>query len=110
MIEMVIVIFITCLLLGFFHYFPWRAILHKNLSRLCRYSIGVLALLAPISIYWLILNSWMLVVQLWSVVLLGGASLFALHGMDSAADAYNRAEVAEEEGRRLRDGQTNQRD
>lgn len=110
MLEIGLVIFVTSLLLGFFHYVPWRSILHKDLSRLCRYSLGVLALLVPISVYWLLLGHWMLVVQLWCVVLLSGSTVYGLHWMDMATDAYNRAEVAEEEGRQLRGRQTNERD
>jgi hypothetical protein len=109
MLENVIAILFTCTLLALAHYFPWRGLLKKELPLLVRYIMGVLALLVPVTVLWVCQRNYQSLLILWAVVICGGSTVFALHLLDTAINARSRADIAEDEGRKLR-GQTNKRD
>ncbi len=108
MLDVVLVVLFTCILLALLHYFPWRGLLKRDLPILARYTIGVLALMAPASVLWTVQKEWSNLILMWSVVICGGLTVFLLHVLDETIEAHGRADIAEEEGRRLR-GQTNKR-
>jgi hypothetical protein len=109
MLVSVLVVLFSCLLLALLHYFPWRGLLRNDLPVLARYVVGVLALVTPLSVLWVVQADWANLVLTWAVVICGGLTVVLLHALDGTIDAHGRAEIAEEEGRLLR-GQANKRD
>lgn len=106
-IETVLVVVISCLILALMHYLPWRGVLRKELPALARYMIGVLGLIAPISVVWVLRKDWPNLLMLWSVVICGGFTVILSYVIDASIDAHGRADIAEAEGKQLR-GKTDQ--
>jgi len=72
---MIAVIAITFLGLLAEHWFPWRLALGRDLPRIPSYCLGVIMLIAPISVYWLIKGLEEEVLLLWAVVICGGVAV-----------------------------------
>jgi hypothetical protein len=109
MFDAVLVVVYSCLLLALEHYLPWRQILRKELPVVARYTMGVLALIVPVSVVWIIRADWVNLIMVWAVVLFGGGTVYLLYVVDRSIEAHGRADIAEQEGRYLR-GQADQRD
>jgi len=65
------------------HYFPWRMLLRgRELPRLAAYTLGLLGMMVPLTV-WLLEKGAMEIIQvLWSVVIVAGMTVFALYGLD----------------------------
>lgn len=108
MFESVLVVLFSCVLLALEHYFPWRGILRRDLPVVARYTMGVLALVVPLSVLWVTQGDWANVQLIWAVVGFGGLTVYLLYVLDSSIEAHGRADIAEGEGRQLR-GQADKR-
>ena len=100
--DKALVILIVCLCLVVEHYLPWRGLIGRTLSGWIKYLLIILTALIPISIYLILYGDLSNLALLWMVLLASGLTLFVLFMVDSAIDARNRADTAEEEGRKLR--------
>ncbi len=109
MLEGLFVVLFTCNLLALLHYIPWRGLFRRDLSSLARYVIGVLGLVIPLSVAWVLRKDWANLALLWAVVVFGGLTVILLHILDGYIDARGRAHIAEQEGRKLR-GQADKRE
>lgn len=107
MLDGVVVVLFTCLMLALMHYLPWRGMIRKDLPLLARYAVGVLALVLPLSVLWIVRADWSNLMLLWAVVICGGMTVILLHVLDASIEAHGRADIAEAEGRQLR-GQADQ--
>ena len=68
---------------AFLHYFPWRLILRgRELPRLVAYIMGVLGLMGPFTAWLIQEGEWIIVSNLWAVILAGGISVLTLYGLD----------------------------
>ena len=67
------------------HYFPWRMVpwlRGKELPRLPSYTLGLLGIMVPFTL-WLIANNLADVAEaLWIAVIAAGGTVFALYGLD----------------------------
>lgn len=108
MFDSVIAVMFSCFCLALEHYIPWRGILRKDLPRLARYTMGVLTLIIPLSVVWVKQQDWSNLILVWACIIAGGLTVYVLHLVDAAIETRARADIAEEEGRRLR-GQTTKR-
>ncbi|MGI6730453.1 MAG: hypothetical protein ACOX5F_00935 [Anaerovoracaceae bacterium] len=108
MFDGVVAVLFTCVLMALLHYLPWRGLFRRDLPVLARYVLGVLALVGPLSVLWVVQEDWSNLVLVWSVVVCGGLTVILLHVLDASIEARGRADIAEEEGRQLR-GQANKR-
>jgi len=100
--EKALVALIVCLSLAIEHYLPWRGLIGRSLSGRISNLLFVVTTAIPISIYWILIGDLINLALLWLVLISSGLTLFVLYLVDSATDARNRADVAEEEGRKLR--------
>ena len=80
--PIVIAAMISALVLAVEHWFPWRMLIGRALPRMIAYIIGVLALLIPISVVWLLSGQREIVLQLWAVVVASGAMVALVYGID----------------------------
>ena len=108
MLDSVVIVLFTCVLLALLHYLPWRGLFRRDLPVLARYVIGVLALVVPQSVAWVLSSDWANLTTMWAVVVCGGLTVILLHVLDESIEARGRADIAEEEGRQLR-GQADKR-
>jgi len=86
--EILLTALVTWLALLVEHWFPWRLLLRRDLPRIAAYTMGVLALIVPLSVlYW----RWSLVgladqlgylIALWSVTVGGGAAVAGAYVVD----------------------------
>ena len=69
------------------HYFPWKLLLKgRNLPRLAAYTLGLLGMMVPFSV-WLWQRKDVEVLQvLWMVIVAAGLIVFALYGLDRYID------------------------
>jgi len=83
---LVLVLFVVITELGL-HYFPWRMLLRgKELPRLAAYTLGLLGMMVPLTV-WLWLNGEYEAIQaLWMVIVAAGMTVFALYGFDHYLD------------------------
>lgn len=65
------------------HYFPWRTLLKgKKLPRVVAYTLGMLALMGPLTA-WLWEHGERHVIEaMWAVIFAGGLTVLALYGLD----------------------------
>lgn len=78
------------------HYFPWRLLIGKHLPRLAAYTLGLLGMMGPFSVWLIDRNEIEIVQTLWIVIVAAGLMVFALYGLDHYLDVLNRAHDAEE--------------
>lgn len=86
--EILLTALVTWLALLVEHWFPWRLLLRRDLPRIAAYTMGVLALILPLSVlYW----RWSLagladqrgyLIALWAVTLAGGAAVAGAYVVD----------------------------
>lgn len=91
----------TCL-----HYFPWRMLLRgRELPRLGAYTLGLLAIMVPLSA-WLYQNGeYDALGTLWKVTCAAGVTVFALYGLDHYLDLIMKdIEATEREKRNAQEG------
>ncbi|MFA6134433.1 MAG: hypothetical protein WC869_10515 [Phycisphaerae bacterium] len=73
--------------LGFEHYFPWQRLLSgRDLPRLAAYTLGVLALAIPYTIWGLCFDYADAVIACWVIIVVGGFSVLACYVLDSLLD------------------------
>lgn len=99
------------------HWFPWRMLLGRDLPRPAAYVLGVLSIMAPISVLFILipwLSGWRAVVAMWYVVISAGAATILAYLIDVVLQMRVRVENAEREGLVLREvtvnGKTESRD
>jgi hypothetical protein len=90
----VIVAAVECVL----HYFPWRMLLNRKLPRLSAYTLGLLGMMGPLTV-WLMDHGEIEIIQtLWIVIVAAGVTVFALYGLDHYLELAKRdAEAGERE-------------
>jgi len=93
---------VTTLILLVEHYFPWPAILGRELRRVEAYVCGVLAIHLPLSVLLLLWSLWNALAALWTLTVAGGAVVLASHILDHYLDIRIRARIAEREALSLR--------
>ncbi len=72
------------------HYFPWRMLLGRELPRLGAYTLGMLGMMVPLSL-WLMDRSEIEILQaLWTVIFAAGLTVFALYGLDHYLELMRR--------------------
>lgn len=107
----VVAVFTATILIGQ-HYFPWRRLLGKDLPRVAAYVMGVLAMLVPLTLLFLVwgwmqgaqalhLYGWA-VAAMWLVAVSGGAAVMACYLVDGWLDLRSQAKAARREGAKLR--------
>jgi hypothetical protein len=68
---------------AFLHYFPWKLLLRgKDLPRLAAYSLGLLGMMVPLSVWLWLRHEIELLHVLWMVTVGAGLTVFALYGLD----------------------------
>lgn len=79
-------ILIVALIEGLLHFLPWRLWLGRELPRLAAYTLGLLGMMVPFSL-WLMDRGEIEIMQtLWIVIISAGATVFALYGLDHYFD------------------------
>lgn len=79
----------TILLISVMHWFPWRALLHRDLHRIEAYILGIVAILAPaISLLWTQGNTGAIAIILACSVAAGVATIGA-KAIDKIAEYRN---------------------
>ncbi len=78
------------------HYFPWRMLIGRELPRLAAYTLGLLGMMVPFSVWLTDHHEAEIVHTLWVVIISAGMTVFALYGLDHYLDVWNRAREAEE--------------
>lgn len=72
------------------HYFPWRMLLGRELPRLAAYTLGMLGMMVPLSL-WLMDRGEIEILQaLWTVIFTAGLTVFALYGLDHYLELMRR--------------------
>lgn len=94
---------ISALALAFGHYFNWRGLLGRDLTKIESYVYGTAWLHAPMSVYlWLAGYSQAVIVQ-WAVIAVAGAMLMVCYWVDSWIRHRNgRIDAEEREQQALR--------
>lgn len=79
-------ILLTCvvaaLLLLVEHWFPWRLALGRDLPRLAAYVLGVVALVAPLTVLFARRGELDAAIGMWAVIVSGGAAVMLAYGVD----------------------------
>jgi hypothetical protein len=78
------------------HYFPWRMLIGRELPRLAAYTLGLLGMMGPFSVWLIDRNELEILQTMWVVIVSAGLMVFALYGMDHYLDVSTRATEAEE--------------
>lgn len=78
------------------HYFPWRMLIGKELPRLAAYTLGMLGMMVPFSVWLMDRNEMEIVQTLWIMIVAAGLMVFGLYGLDHYLDVSHRAHDAEE--------------
>lgn len=77
-----LVLFVMITELGL-HYFPWRMLLRgKKLPRLAAYTLGLLGMMGPLTVWLLQIGELEVIKALWMVIVVAGMTVFALYGLD----------------------------
>lgn len=81
--ELWTVIVMVMLAEALLHYFPWRVLLKgKELPRVLAYTLGMLALMAPLSAWLWERGDREVIEVMWTVIFAGGLTVLALYGLD----------------------------
>ena len=65
------------------HYFPWRMLLKgRKLPRLAAYTLGLLGMMVPLSVWLWLSGEHEVIKALWLVIGASGLMVFALYGLD----------------------------
>ena len=81
-----LVLFVMITELGL-HYFPWRMLLRgKKLPRLAAYTLGLLGMMVPLTIWLWQIGELEVIKALWMVIVAAGMTVFALYGLDHYLD------------------------
>jgi hypothetical protein len=77
-----LVLFVMITELGL-HYFPWRMLLRgKKLPRLAAYTLGLLGMMGPLTIWLWQIGELEVIKALWMVIVAAGMTVFSLYGLD----------------------------
>lgn len=84
------------------HYFPWRLLAKRELPRIPAYTLGVLAIFIPFSV-WLWEHGYQQVLSvLWAGILSAGVSVSLWYAVDWLLDRINTASESEQRDTELR--------
>lgn len=72
------------------HYFPWRMLIGRKLPRLAAYTLGLLGMMGPFTVWLIDLGEVEIVQTLWVVIISAGLMVFALYGLDHYLDLSRR--------------------
>ena len=72
------------------HYFPWRMLLGRELPRLAAYTLGLLGMMVPLTLWLIDRNEIEILQTLWAVVCASGLTVFALYGLDHYLELQKR--------------------
>lgn len=81
------------------HYFPWRLIFKRQLPRIPSYTLGVLAIFIPFSIWLCDHNYQQVLATLWIAIGSAGASVAFWYFIDWLLDKVNAANESQERER-----------
>jgi len=84
------------------HYLPWRRLLGRQLRRTEAYTIGVVLMLAPFSVWLGLQGLWRVLLALWIVIAACGAVVIGAYGLDHYLETVQRLQADESENRSLR--------
>lgn len=77
-----LVLFVMITELGL-HYFPWRMLLRgKKLPRLAAYTLGLLGMMVPLTVWLWQIGELEVIKALWMVIVAAGMTVFSLYGLD----------------------------
>lgn len=77
-----LVLFVMITELGL-HYFPWRMLLRgKKLPRLAAYTLGLLGMMVPLTVWLWQIGELEIIKALWMVIVAAGMTVFSLYGLD----------------------------
>lgn len=83
---------------GLLHYFPWKMLLRgRKLPRLAAYTLGLLGMMGPLTVWLWDRNEVEVIQTLWAVTVSAGITVFALYGLDHYLDLIMRDIEATEE-------------
>lgn len=78
------------------HYFPWRLLIRRKLPRLAAYTLGLLGIMGPFTV-WLMDRGEVEIVQvLWMVIVAAGGTVFAIYGLDRYLELEKRSAESEQ--------------
>lgn len=95
-IELFAALAVSALILIGEHYWPWYPMLRRDLTLIEKYVLGVLAIILPYSVLMAIWKRWFELGALWAVVVVSGATVAAVFGLDAYLRARERAQESEE--------------
>lgn len=72
------------------HYFPWRMLIRRKLPRLAAYTLGLLGIMVPFSLWLMDRNEIEILQTMWIVIITAGFTVFALYGLDRYFDLERR--------------------
>ncbi len=68
------------------HYFPWRMLIRRKLPRLAAYTLGLLGIMVPFSLWLMDRDEIEILQTMWIVIISAGFTVFALYGLDRYFD------------------------
>jgi len=107
-VQIVVGTLVAMLILAVEHWFPWMGVTGRNLRLLERYIAGMLAIVIPVSVIFVLWESWQELETLWSVALGGGGMVLVAYGIDHYVAQKQRMQAGEDAERVLRDGTIDQ--
>ena len=72
------------------HYFPWKKLIGIELPRLAAYTLGMLGIMVPFTIYLSDRGEMELLQTLWIAIAAAGLVVFGLYGFDHYIELYKR--------------------
>lgn len=93
---------ITALILIVEHYWPWHAMLKRDLNKTLAYILGTLAIEIPFSILLVIWGEWLVLSALWWITGVGGAVVITVNLLDRLYERDTAADISSNEAQNLR--------
>lgn len=103
-VAMIIAAVVALLSVLTLHYFPWQALMKKELPRIPAYVLGVMAMAFPLTVLFLLFQVWTnteVLVSLWLVIGAAGSGTILAHNLDSWIYHKTRADETEEREKAL---------
>jgi hypothetical protein len=103
--KLVVLLVVVIMAEALLHYIPWRKILRgEELPRLAAYTLGLLGMMVPLSVWLWDSNECAVMQILWAVIASAGITVFALYGFDRYLDLIMRDIEATEREKLRNDG------
>ena len=95
-LEILLTALIAVLLELVMHWFPWRMILRRDLTRPAAYVLGVFGIAGPVSVLWALWGMINVVISLWAVIVATGLAVVGAYDIDALLNRLMRGSEAEE--------------